>query len=145
MEQSRKHLKITSIILLVFAAATLISVVLELIFGELKNATIPEGSPDNILLITQIFLSAITVLFLAPQVYIGIKGLKVAKAPDASKAHIVWAIILFVLTVIGLVSPVLSIIKLEAISDSISQIISAAIDAVILFVYIKAARAVAKA
>ena len=36
----------------------------------------------------------------------GIKGLKIAKNPDTSKAHIVWAMILLVLTAISILSAI---------------------------------------
>ena len=96
MEQSRKNLKLSSIIVLILSVFYAIQLVCELMFGEINNATIPEGAPDNILLITKIVLASIAGLLLIPNIYIGVKGLKVAKNPDSSKAHIVWAIILLV-------------------------------------------------
>ena len=58
MEQSRKQLKLTSIVVLVLAGFSMLQIVGELLFGELSNPAIPEGAPDNILLITKIFLQA---------------------------------------------------------------------------------------
>ena len=144
MEQSRKNLKILSIVMVVFAVLTLLSLVTELIFGNFNDAVIPEGSPDNILLITKIFVAVISFAFLLPQIYVGIKGLKMAKNPDSSKGHIIWATILLVISVIGLVSPIVSIIKLEAIFENISTIITILVDVVIYYLFIKYAKIVAK-
>ena len=94
MEQTRKYLKLSSIAVLALAGFSMLQVVSELFFGELSNAIIPEGAPDNILLITRIVLFSFALLLTLPNIYIGIKGLRIAKKPNSSKGHIVWAIIL---------------------------------------------------
>lgn len=145
MEQARKHLKFASIAILALAGLTLINVVSEILFGELNSAEIPAGSPDNILLITKIILTVVSLICLFPQVYIGIKGLKVAKRPDSSKGHIVWGIILLVIAIIGLISPAIAIIKQDAVFENASELLSIAIEVAFLYDYVKYARAVAKA
>ncbi len=144
MEQARKHLKKTSIVVLIFAGLSLISIVAQLIWGDFSQASIPEGSPDNILLITKMVLLAISLLLLIPDVYIGIKGLKVAKKPNSSKGHIVWAIILFVLSIISLISSVVGLFSTESIGENISDIFSVLLEILIYFEYIKYAKMVAK-
>lgn len=144
MEKARKNLKNLSIVILAFAGLTLIDTVFELLFGSFNNAEIPEGSPDNILLITKIFVAVVALIMLLPQVYIGVKGLKVAKNPDSSRGHIVWGTILFVLTLIGLVSPVLALIRMEDAAANIAQILSVAVDAAIFWYYVKFAKIVSK-
>ena len=57
MEQTRKKLKLSSIVVLVFAGFSLLQVVCELLFGEISNSIIPEGVPDSILLITNKYLA----------------------------------------------------------------------------------------
>ena len=143
MEQTRKHLKTTSIIVLALAGLTLLNLLFELFFGELKNAEIPAGSPDNILLIAQIFVLVVSLLMLLPQVYIGIKGLKMAKNPDSSKGHIVWGVILLVFAVLGLLSPLLALVQGNGEAfGNVSEVLSMAVDIMILFDYVKYARAV---
>ena len=143
MEQTRKNLKTTSIIVLALAGLTLLNLLFELFFGEIKNAEIPAGSPDNILLITQIFILVLSLLMLLPQVYIGIKGLKMAKNPDSSKGHIVWGIILLVFSVLGLLSPLLALVQGDGEAfGNVSEILSMAVDIMILFEYVKYAKAV---
>ena len=142
MEQSRKHLKTWSIVVLIFTGLSLLDLVTELLFGDLNSVTIPEGSPENILLITKIILLAVSLLFLLPQLYIGIKGLKMAKNPDTSRGHIVWGTILLVISVIGLIAPVIAIIKQENIFENISQFASILIEALVFYDYVKYAKAV---
>ena len=144
MTQSRTQLKIASIIVLIFAALSLINIVAGLVFGELPEAEIPEGSPDNLLLITQIFVMVIAVLMLIPQVYVGVKGIKVANKPSSSKAHIVWAIILLAFAVSALVTPIAAIIALEDIASNIFSIISIVAEVIIFLLYTRSAIAVSK-
>ena len=145
MEQSRKNLKTYSIIVLALAILALIEMVFELFFGEINNAQIPEGAPENILMITKIVLAAITLLLYLPQIYIGIKGISVAKNPDSSKAHITLGMILFVLTAVSLISPAMAIIRLEDVFGNVARFLSVAVDAAILFCYVKYAKIVSKA
>lgn len=149
MEQSRKNLKNSSIIVLALAGLSLLNILFELFFGELSgelnNATVPEGAPENTVLITQIFILVVSVLMLLPQAYIGIKGLKIAKKPNASKGHIVWGIILVVLTAAGLISPLVSFLKGtgEAFGN-VSEFLSIAVDVAVLVGYVKFAMDVRK-
>ena len=144
MEQSRKHLKITSIIVLVLAAFSFMNIVAELIYGAINNATIPEGSPDNILQITKIFLLVVTLIMLAPHIYVGVKGIKVANKPNSSKAHIVWAILIFVFSLSCLVSPIVAIIGQQDVWENVSTILSVLVEIAVFFDYIKCAIAVSK-
>lgn len=147
MKQARKNLKTSSIIVLIFAGLSLINIIFELFFGELNGAlnsvALPDGSPDNVVLIAQIFILAISFLLLLPQLYIGFKGLKMAKNPDNSRGHIVWGIILFVFTALGLVSPFMALVRGngEAFAN-ISELLSIAVDVIVLFEYVKYAKAV---
>ena len=144
MEQSRKHLKITSIIVLILATFSFMNIVAELIYGAINNATIPEGSPDNILQITKIFLLVVTLIMLAPHIYVGVKGIKVANKPNSSKAHIVWAILIFVFSVSCLVSPIVAIIGQQDVGENVSTILSVLVEIAVFFDYIKCAIAVSK-
>lgn len=144
MEKARKNLRITSIVVLIFAGLSLINIVAQLIWGDFSNAPIPEGSSDSVLFIAKIVLFGISLLLLIPDVYIGVKGLKVAKKPGSSKGHIVWAIILFVLSIIALISPIVSLFSAESIRESISAILSGLVQILIYFEYIKDAKTLVK-
>ena len=145
MEQARKNLKLSSIVVLVLSGFSMLQVVCEMFFGELSNATIPEGAPDNILLITRIILFSFALLLMLPGIYIGIKGLRMAKKPNSSKGHIVWGIILLVLTSLSLISPVVDIINNGFKYDYISEFLRIAVEVTVFFEYIKYAIALRKA
>ena len=147
MEKSIKNLKSMSWVVLGLAGLTLLNIIFELFFGELnaefQNATLPDGSPDNVVLIAQIFILALTVLMLLPQVYIGIKGIKVANCPDSSRGHIIWGVILFVFTVLELLPPALAFIQGDGGAfENVAEFLSILADAMILFGYVKFAIAV---
>ena len=144
MEQSRKNLKLSAIAVLVWAGATLIGLISELLYGEINSAAIPEGAPDNILLITKIFLVSISLLLLLPQVYIGIKGLRIAKNPNSSKGHIVWAVILLVFAVLGIIDPIVNLAKSGDTFNDIRSLSGVVLEIAIYFEYIKYAREVRK-
>ena len=144
MEQSRKHLKISSIVVLILAGVTLLNLVSELLFGEINRAEIPVGAPDNILLITKIILLVVSVVLLLPQIYIGMKGIKVAKKPDSSKGHIILGTVLLVIATLALVSPAIAIFNREDVFNNVSELLSIAVEVIVFFDYVKYARAVAK-
>ena len=142
MEQTRKQLKITSIVVLIFAGLTLLNLLSEIWFGELNRV---EGASESILLIAKIFLLVVSLIMLLPQIYIGIKGLRMAKCPNSSKGHIIWAIILFVFSVLGLVEPVVSLFNHGGIYENISNLFGVLVEVILYFEYIKYARAVSTA
>ena len=144
MEQARKHLKTSSFLVLLLTAITFIEMLIELIFGGFKNAPIPEGAPENIIMITTIIICVFAVIFMLPQIYVGIKGLRIAKKPDSSTRHIFWAKVIFVIAIINIISCIFSLIKGDNSRDQISMLFSFVLEATVYFDYIKQARIVAK-
>ena len=144
MEQTRKNLKLSSIAVLALAVFSLIEIASELFFGDLGQAMIPEGAPENILLITQIILFSFALVLTLPSVYMGIKGLRMAKKPNLSKGHIVWAIILLALTFLGLINHVVGFIQNGFNFENISAFLSVAVEAFVFAEYIRFAIAVRK-
>lgn len=142
MNQSRKNLKAASIVVLALAGLSLLNLLFEIFFGELSaelnSATIPEGAPNNIVLITQIFVTVLSFLLLLPQAYIGIKGLKIAEKPNMSKGHIIWGIILVVFAAADLIPPFLAFIQGngEAFAN-VSELLSLGVDLAVLVGYVK--------
>lgn len=141
MEQSIKRLKISSIVVLAFTLGTIFNLIAGLI--DLNNSTIPDGAPDNILTITKTILVVFSGILLVPQIYIGIKGLKVASNHDSSKLHIIVAAVVFGFTLLSLVSPAIALIEGSS-SESLGTLFGIAIEASVYFDYIMAAKAVAK-
>ena len=145
MEKTRKNLKITSIVLLIMAGSTLLNILGEIFFGELNSSAVPEGAPASILLIAKIILLAVSALLLWPQVYVAVKGIKVAKNPVGTKSHIFWATVLLVLSIVSLISPVLELVKGEAAYQNVGSVLSLLIEACLYFEYVKFAKEIAKA
>ena len=143
MEQSTKRLKISSILVLVLAGISLLNIIFAICFGDLNSAEIPEGSPENILMITKIFILSFSLLLLLPRFFVGFKGLWIAKNRTSSKGHIIWAIIILVFSVIGLPSSISDIVKAEAIGENILSIFNVLLEVAVYYEYIKHARAVA--
>ena len=144
MEQSRKYLKLSSIAVLALAFFSMLQLVSELLFGDINQAAIPEGAPDNILLITRSVLFAVAFLLMLPNIYIGIKGMRIAKKPNASKAHIVWAIILLAFACLSIIEPVVTCVSDGMKYENISAALSIAVEITVFFEYIKYAMAVRK-
>ena len=96
MEKARTSLKFSSLSVLALAVISLVNIVVGLMSSEFNSAELPAGSPENILTITKIIILVVTLVLLIPRVYVGFKGLKIAKNPDSSKGHIIWAVILLV-------------------------------------------------
>ena len=147
MKETRKKLKNFAVIALALAVLSLINVLIELFFGELNsalnNAIVPDGAPGNIVLIAKVFVLVVSLFIILPQIYIGVKGIRIAKDPDSSISHIVWGIILVIFTASSLISPLLSIIRGDAnVLENASQLLSVGVDVFVLVEYVKYAIAV---
>ena len=145
MEKNKKNLKILSILLLALAVYSLIRIVLSVFLIDLNPEDLTDGASATHLLIGQIFVCVVSVILLIPQIFVGIKGIKVSNNPDSSKAHIVWAVILTVLSVIGILSPASDLIKGVAVLDNLLAVADMALDAIIYIEYINYAKKLVKA
>ena len=142
MQKTRKNLKSTSIVVLALAGLSLINLVFEIFFGDLKEmlktAPVPEGAPANIVLSTQIFVLAVAILHFLPNLYIGFKGIKLAKNPDDSKAHIIWGIIVTAFTALSLGAPISALVQgTGSTLGNVAEICSIVVDITILFEYVR--------
>ena len=108
-----------------------------------NNAANSDAALQSAVLVGRIVVLSVAVLMLLPQIYIGIKGIRIAKKPDSSRAHIVWGIILIVLTAIRLLPPFLEFLGGQGETfGSFSEVCSIAVDVFVLFEYVKYAREV---
>ena len=144
MKQTLKHFKTASLVVLLFAGFSLLQIVSELLFGELNSAPLPAGAPENTLMIAKIILLVVSLLLLLPKFYVGIKGLRIAKNPNASKRHIIWATIILVFSIVELIEPAVATVKQGGGYENISALCSVLVEVAIYYDYIKYARAVAK-
>lgn len=140
MEQAKKHLKISALIVLLFVVLDLVKIVAELFLGELSSAQ----ASGNLVLITQIILLVVSALLLLPSVYVGIKSLRIAKNPVPCKAHIVWAAIILVFSALGLIEPVVGMIGQGNFAGNAPALFSALLEIVIYWDVITYARAINK-
>ena len=145
MEKNKKNLKILSILILALAVYSLIRIVLSVFLIDLNPEDLTDGASATHLLIGQIFVCVVSVILLIPQIFVGIKGIKVSNNPDSSKVHIVWAVILTVLSVIGILSPASELIKGVAVLDNLLAVADMALDAIIYIEYINYAKKLVKA
>lgn len=145
MEKNKKNLKILSILILALAVYSLVRIVLSVFSIDLNPENLTDGASATHLLIGQIFVCVVSVILLIPQIFVGIKGIKVSNNPDSSKAHIVWAVILTVLSVIGILSPASELIKGVAVLDNLLAVADMALDAIIYIEYINYAKKLVKA
>ena len=144
MEQSKKFLKIYSYLILALAAFSIAQIVAELFFGKIDAAALTAEIPEGILTFTKYLVLSISFLLTLPSFYVAFKGLKVAKNPDSSKGHIVWATILIVFYIIALIDPAIDIIKKVDVFGNVSRFCSILVEAWIYYDFIRYAKAVAK-
>lgn len=143
MKEHRKHLKISSAIILILAVISFVRLAIDFLFIDEKPAILPDGSGEGVILITRIILVAISLIFLLPEIYVGVKGLRIASKPQPAKAHIIWAVVLIFFAVWGLIDPIAAIIQHGTILENAYAICSGIVSVAAYAVYIKSARAIA--
>ena len=131
MEHSREELKKISRI----ALTTCLRHIWVFFRNGLYAAPVPEGADAKFALATQIVTCVLMLLLLIPDFYIIIKGIMIAKRPDSSKAHIVWATILAGLTVFGILSGISDLVNGGNVVDGLTNILGAALSVLIYIVY----------
>ena len=145
MEQKRKNLKVVSAIVLIFTGLTFLRTAAGYLFTDQGIAILPDGSSVILQLIVRLIMVAVTLVFVLPQIYVGVKGLRIAKNPAPAKAHVVWAWILLIVTVLGLIEPVTAIVQRASLSGNAYALFSGLLSVAVYIVYIRCAKAVAKA
>ena len=139
MEKARKGLKFLSECILIFLTFSFIRTILEVFLVDIKV----DNIPGNTMLIVKIVLCVIyAVIIFGPQLYVGVKGIKVANKPDDSKAHIVWAVIFVIFAVIAGISAISDMAGTGDIAGNVFRLIDAVIDIAFYFIYIKYAKKV---
>ena len=142
MEKAKRNLKEISIVLLILVGLSLVRMIVEVALGGLMVQELPEGVTEELMQAALIIVFVIGLLILLPQIYVGIKGIKESKKPTSSRAHIVWAKIIFVLSIIALISPISSLIQGADIVDNVLTLVDILLDVVLYFLFIKYANKV---
>ena len=144
--KARKNLNCMSILILVLSAFTLVRVLVETFVFDFNMETLPEGATAGLVLATQISLCVFSCILLLPQIYVGVKGMKLAKNPvNNFKAPIVWATILAVISAISLFSPISGLINAKDIVSNLVALLNLATDVAVYIAYIVYAKQVLKA
>ena len=106
MEKAKQNLKVISWALLALVVLAVITNTITLCANGLPQVNeVPEGITKEIADVIAIITCVIGYIVFIPQIYVGIKGVKISNGADASgKAHKIWAIILGVFAVISVIS-----------------------------------------
>ena len=143
MSNSRNHLKEASFLVLLFTAFSFIRMIIQVFVGFEADPT-QVGVSHEIIVVTMIVMFAVGLILLLPQLYVGVKGMKIAKNPTSSKGHIVWAVILLVFSAFGIISTVTSIAEQINVVDNVITLVDHALDVIVYCMYIKYANRVLK-
>ena len=143
MSNSRNHLKEASFLVLLFTAFSFIRMIIQLFVGFEADPT-QVGVSHEIIVATMIVMFVVGLILLLPQLYVGVKGMKIAKNPTSSKGHIVWAVILLVFSAFGIISTVSSIAEQVNVVDNVITLVDHALDVIVYCMYIKYANRVLK-
>lgn len=143
MSNSRNHLKEASFLVLLFTAFSFIRMIIQLFVGFEADPT-QVGVSHEIIVATMIVVFVVGLILLLPQLYVGVKGMKIAKNPTSAKGHIVWAVILLVFSAFGIISTVTSIAEQINVVDNVITLVDHALDVIVYCMYIKYANRVLK-
>ena len=141
MNNSKRNLKIVSIIILAMAIFSLVWGIYGLVTLDTSAVEVPEGMTKEVVHVITMITGAFALLLILPRIYIGVVGLQGGK--DGSRAHIIVAIIFGVLSLVGLISAITSF-NGAALGKSLVGLIEAIIVTAVYALYIKFARDVAK-
>ena len=146
METSRKNLKSMSLLVLVLAALALARNIMAVVSTGFKVDNIPEGMTEAFVKATMIGAFIGSIILLIPQIYVGIKGLKIANNPEiSSKGCIIVAKVLLVLAIIATVFSVADLAKAADKIDAILALVNVVLDIFVYIFFIKYAKQVSKA
>ena len=142
MEKNKKNLKTISYAILFLVALSLIRLIVDICVSGLPKVDVEGVSPEtaNIMAIITVVLSFVLLL---PQVYVGVKGVKIANGGKGDKWHIVVAFILGICALTAVVSCCISMVKTFNF-DTVLAVVDSALDVAIFALYIISARKIAK-
>ena len=143
MIKERKSLKEYSVVILIFAALSLVRLIVDFCVNGFSAPTISiEGATEEMIKIAVIIAFVLSLLLLIPDVYVGFKGLKEAKNPTGARAHIVWALVLSIINLIAGISSVVEITKGFDV-DKLLRLLDVLVDTALFFVYYLTAKKIA--
>ena len=142
MNKNRKTLKEYSVIILIFAALSLIRMIVDVcVHGFDFTGLNVEGVTEEFVKVAVIISFVLALVLLIPDVYVGVKGIKEANAPTGARAHIVWALVLAILSAIATVSAIIDVAS-DFNASKLIECLDVAVDTALFFAYYVTARKV---
>ena len=87
MEKAKKDLRVYSLLILIVTAISLVKIIVDVITNGLPQATeIPEGMTKEMAQMAVTIAFVISLIMFIPQVYVGFKGMSIAKGESVKKA-----------------------------------------------------------
>ncbi len=146
--EKRKNLHDYSLVMILLAVLGTLNFVATAV-GSWVDGTVSDALATveaDLLLPVKIGLCVVAVLmvFLSlAEVFIGVKGLKISREPNADKGHIVASKIFLAINVLAVISLVASLINNEApVVDTVLTLVNAVLDIIVYVYFIKSANAV---
>ena len=142
MEKARNSMKVSAICILVLTLFRLATSIITFITGgvQITDDMLALGIEADLLHTILVATWVISLIAYLPNLYLGLKGLKVAKTPDNSKAHIVWAVILLVFNAIALLSALGQLSKSADMTSAVLEAVQMAISVLLYIFYIAEAK-----
>ena len=144
MEKVKKNLREFSWLIIALGGLAIIRNIIDMVRKGFHVDQVPEGMTEGMAMIGVIITYILAFVLLIPQFYVGVKGLKIVKEPDSSKAHIIWAIILAVFAGIGAITAISGLAGGKDMVDGILTISNLVLDVAIYVAYISCAKQIAK-
>ena len=142
MEKNRKDLKVVSIAILALLGLTLVRTIVNACIQGIPQIQATEGLSQEAIKIASIIAFVLTFVLLLPQVYVGVKGIKIANGGEFGKAPFIWVIILGVLAVVATISALSNMFKAFNF-DTVLVAVDCALDVAIYLCYYISLRKIA--
>lgn len=138
--EAKKNLKLLSVVILALTAFSAFRVIFETFTLDFNPETLPEGTTKGAVLAAQIIILVFSFVLMLPEIYVGVRGLKVSKSPDSSRAYITWAKIITVICVIASIAYVIDLIKGERIVSNVLALFDTLTDAALFYFFVRYAK-----
>lgn len=143
MEKRRNSLKILSIVILIFVAISLGRIITDACVNGFGNVgEVPEGVSETVAQVIVVIVWSLGIVFLLPQVYLGVKGIMVSKGQSEGRAHIIWAIILTVFSTFSVISGIVGLTK-GFTTDKLLTLLDVSVNVILFGAYYITARKIA--
>ena len=143
MTKNRKDLKATSLALLALVVLDVILIIVNLCVDGLPKMTdIPADWTEGMIKASAIVSLILSFAVFIPQIYVSVKGIKIANGAASGRAHIIWAVILAIFAVASTISYISALTKVADATNALG-LAGAALDVVLFALYFISARRVA--